>query len=357
MCSMFRLRNSTLFAFAMFISLTFIACNKSGLKDLNVRAPYIKLPTQTLDKSIKTYLVEIDRFNSDGLYIKGTSVNNLLSQVQLNGYKSVNYDADLVVSIGVGAGNFYDKGITSVKRKTKEGKEYYMYKKEIEYSNNAHYRLFSKDRRVLDEVEVMNRNQSQTYSTEEFTTAKACEDWWYKNGNAIIDDLKAEMVKSAFDKIRRDLNEKYGYTETSSYVEFKTIKDKDHRDFRKFESTNRTVETAFKTMSTFSTAEYEKRIMPAIEFWEEQYPKYRSTDEKEQFLRYACLYNITQAYYWMDDYMKAKDFALKMMDEGVNAKEAKRLFDMIENTEETVNRLGYTKQHLYTPAQEGKGGV
>ena len=333
------------------------SCNKSGLKDLNVRAPYVKMPQKKLDKTIITYLAEIDRFNSDGVYAAGTSVNTLLSQIRLDGYKSVSYDADLIITVGVGAGNFYDKGIQAIKRKTKEGVEYSVYKKQIEYSNNAHYRLFTKDRRVIDEVEVMNRNQALTYSTDEFSTAKACEDWWYKNGNSKIDELRAELVKSAFEKIRQGVNDQYGFTETSSYVEFKSIKDKDHRDFKKFESNNRIVETAFRTMSTFSTAEYQKRIMPAIEFWEEQYPKYRSSDEKEQFLRYACLYNIAMSYYWMDDFMKAKEYASRMMEEGVNAKEAKRIFDMIENTEENVNRLGFTKQHIYTPAQEDKGGV
>lgn len=334
-----------------------ISCSKSGLKDLRVRAPYVKLPTEKLEKGTRTYLVEIDKFNSDGVYASGTSVSNLLSQIRLNGYKLVNYDSDVVVSVGVGAGNFYDKGIESIKRKTKEGVEYFVYRKQIEYSINAHYRLFSHDRRILAEEEVLNRNNTQTYSTSEFASAKACEDWWYKNGNSKIDELRTDLVKSAFDKIKYDLNEKYGYTETSASVEFKTIKDKDHRDFRKFESNNRIVETAFKTMSTFNTAEYQKRIMPAIEFWEALYPKYRTTDEKEQYLRYACLYNITQAYYWMDDYTQAKDYALKLMDEGVNAKEARRLFDMIEDTEQLVNRLGYTKQHIYTPAQDDKGGV
>ena len=340
---------------ALLLLICLCSCSKSGLKDLGIRAPNVRLPQEKLDPSFSTYNTELDRFNTS----LGSSYNttNLLNKVSLNGYKKVSYDPDLLVTLTVADGYFFDLGVKSSKRKTKDGKEYYVYSKSLEYTNTVYYRVYSRDRRLLKEIEVQNRDRKNTYSTSDFSTSKECDDYWYKNGNAVVDDLRKNLITSGFDGIKNDINQRLGYLETTTYAEFKTIKDKKHRDYKKFEANNKIVETAFKTMTSYNTEEYEERIMPAIEFWQGQYPKYRSTDEKEQFIKYACLYNITMAYYWMDDFNRAKENALKMMQESVNNKEAKKIYDMIVNMEQRCKVMGVPGQHFLTPEQKSNKGA
>ncbi|HMP32530.1 MAG TPA: hypothetical protein PKD85_23180, partial [Saprospiraceae bacterium] len=286
-----------------------ISCKKTGIKDYSVRALYIKVPLVALDTAINTYQVEFDRYASDGAYSVGFNQMNYLSSINLLGYKKVNFGADLNIILGIGNGYFYDKGIQTNTQKDKNGVETKTYFRQIEYSNFAFYRLFDKNRQIIDEQEVQSRSQSNVYKTAIFSTLKDCEEWWSKNGNNKIEELRKEMINNSQRLINNSLNSRHSWTETTANVEFKTIKDKENRDFKKWQSNDEVVKLAFRTMTSFSTTEYAKRISPAIEFWDNMYKTVRGNDEKTDYIRWACLHNIVQAYYWMDDFDMAREYA------------------------------------------------
>jgi hypothetical protein len=332
----------------VFVLATFIltSCKKTSVRDYSVRAMYVKVPQIALDTSIKTYAVDFDRYASEGTFSMGFNQTGYLHNINLEGYKKVNFGADLNIILGIGNGYFYDRGILSNSRKEKEGTLTYTYYRQIEYSNFAFYRLFDKNRQLIDEQEVQGRNQSNVYKTANFTTQKECEEWWAKNGNNIVEGLRKEMIDNSQRLINTSLNNRYSWEETNTSVEFKTMRDKENRDFKKWQSNDEVVKLAFRTMTSFSTAEFQKRITPAIEFWENQYNTIRGNDEKADYLKWACLQNIVLAYYWMDDFDKARDYAFKMTEVPVNSSHSKRLLTMIEDTVLRLNRAGVSTQHL-----------
>jgi hypothetical protein len=332
--------------FFVVISVFSISCKKTGIKDYNVTANYIRVPQIALDTSITTYQVEFDRYASDGIFNMGFNQMNYLNNINLPGYKKVNFGADLNIILGLGNGYFYDRGIQTNKIKDKNGVETITYFRQLEYSNFAFYRLFDKNRRMIDEHEVQNRNQSDVYKSSTFTSAKDCEAWWSKNGNNIVEELRTNMINNSQRLINTSLNTKYSWAETSSRVEFNTLKDKENRNFKKWQSNDEIVKMAFRTMSSYSTAEYEKRIMPAIEFWENEFNSIRNSDEKSLYLKWACLQNIALAYFWMDQFDKARDYTFKMNEIPINTSQTKRFLNMIEDTILRLERVGVTKQHI-----------
>lgn len=330
----------------LLISSLFFSCKKTSIKDYSVRAPYIKVPQIPLDSSLKTYMVDFDRYASDGAFSMGFNQMGYLSNIKLQGYQKVNFGADLNIILGIGNGYFYDRGILSNSRKEKEGTVTYTYYRQIEYSNFAFYRLFDKNRQLIDEQEVQSRNQSSVYKTANFSTQKECEEWWAKNGNNIVEGLRKEMIDNSQRLINTSLNNRYSWEEMSASVEFKTMRDKENRDFKKWQSNDEVVKLAFRTMTSFSTTEFQKRISPAIEFWDNQYKTIRGNDEKADYLRWACLHNIVMTYYWMDDFDKARDYAFKMSEVPINSNQSNRLLNMIEETVLRLNRAGIKAQHI-----------
>ena len=322
------------------------SCKKTSIKDYSVRAPYVKVPQIALDTSIKTYMVDFDRYASDGAFSAGFNPSGYLGNINLQGYRKVSFSADLNIILGIGNGYFYDKGILSNSRKEKEGTVTYTYYRQIEYSNFAFYRLFDKNRQMIDEQEVQSRNQSSVYKTANFATQKECEEWWAKNGNNIVEGLRKEMIDNSQRTINTSLNNRYSWEETSASVEFKTMRDKENRDFKKWQSNDEVVKMAFRTMTSFSTTEFEKRITPAIEFWENQYSSIRGNDENAEYLKWACLHNIVLAYYWMDDFERARDYAFRMSEVPINSSQSKRLINMIEDTTMKLQRAGVKSQHI-----------
>lgn len=332
--------------FLLFLVVSVLACKKSGLTDLDVNALYIKVPQIALDSNILTYEVDMDRFASGSVF--GSSMNNINveNSISLNGYRKVNFGGDMQISVGVGEGYFNDRGVLSRKNKDKEGKEYYTYYREIEYANQAYYRLLDRNRRVLDEVEIMSRSNTKTYRTSDFSTQDQLNSWWKTNGNAQIEELRRNMMNDAVRGINSSLNSRYAWVETRERVEFKTIKDKENRRVKQWQINDAKVSEAFRTMTSFSTLEYEKRIMPCIEFWLDEYDLVKGSDEKSEYMRHACLYNIALAYYWMDDFQNAKLYANKGLGLNVGDGTMKSFLQRIDETQYRLRNVGLTRQHF-----------
>lgn len=322
-----------------------LACKKTGLKDLDVRATYVHVPDVPLDTAINTYEVGFDQFAS-GSFSSGINMNSLIYDVKLNGFKKVSFGGDMQISLGIGDGFFNDRGIQSRKNKDKDGKEYITYYRQLEYGNQVFYRLIDRNRRTLDQVEVISRNRTNTFNTSDFTTADACNKWWQANINNKIDELRRDMIRNAVSGINTSLNNRYAWFDTNSKVEFKTVKDKKSRTYNRWVANDAKVQEAFRTMTSYSTTEYERRILPCIDFWLNEYEQIRGNDEPAEYLRHACLYNVATAYYWMDDFNNA----LKYINQGVALSQGsstmKSLRNTVEDTQLRLERAGLTRQHI-----------
>lgn len=329
------------------IAVLLSSCFRSGYSDLVVKAPFIKLPQEKLGDSVRTYSVDIDRQNIQDLYALGNSFASLQNKVSLKGFKEDSKSPDVMISMYVGTGYFYDKGMKTSTRMDKEGNPFEVYQRELAYSNLVSYRIYRPDSSLIHEVIVVNRDKRETYQSSSFKTIKECDEWWYKNGNTEVNEIKSSLIKSGFEAINTEINQHFGFLEATSSVDFRIIKDENHRDFKKFYSNNKIVESAFNQLKTSNTEKYRKKIQPAIEFWINKLPEYNESDES--FIRYACLFNISMAYYWMDDFDRAKNYAALLIAEETNDVEANRVYDLIERTEKQALKLGLPGTHFQVP--------
>lgn len=327
----------------------FTSCKKTGLKNINVNALHMKVPVRSLPLEFSKQAIKIDVLNASELRSYGISERSLQNSFNIPGYDLVNTNADFILNPIVGTGTFDNKGIITETTKDTSGVEHHKYYVEIDYGNNVAYTVSDNRGRIIDEVVINNRAQKSQFQSQKFSTLKGANSWWRTNGNKTVDNIRRDLIEDSINKIKDRLYSDYGYFETSSRVYFKTIKDKENRDFRKFATNDAKVQTAFKTMSTYSVAEYKSRIMSSIDFWLEMADKYRGSDEKVMNVKFACLYNVALAYFWMDDFENAIKYS-EMIGSGLyNLKDGDRLLDRTIELRRKLREIGLDGQHFEFP--------
>jgi hypothetical protein len=344
-------RNSLLYSFLLLISV-FSSCKKTGLKDYTLRPPFVKIPEVILDSNFRTYSVELDKFAYDGpdsySFFQSIPINN----VRLQGYNRIPFGGDILIELAMGNGYFYDRGILSIKEKDKQGAEFYRYYRQLEYNNYARYRVIDRNRRILDEIEVQSRNQSGVYKSPFFSSAKECEDWWSRNGNNKVIEIRRDIINASIQQVNTSLDNRYAWENSYGYASFETIKDKKSRDYKPWSKNDEKVKTAFKSLTSYSTTAFIDKITPSITFWEVELSKIRSDDELSYYKKWACLNNLALCYYWMDEFEKAGAYVDLMNQLLVNQNDTKRLENLMEETKYRLERAKLKGQHFALKSQK-----
>jgi hypothetical protein len=107
------------------------------------------------------------------------------------------------------------------------------------------------------------------------------------------------------------------------------------------------VKSAFKYLTHTSTDEYKKRIMPSIDFWEEEFKKVRGNEELDEYRRWACLNNIALSYFWMDDFVNARNTIDRMDRIRVKNGDTRRLLNLLEETVYRIEKANLSGQHFF----------
>lgn len=342
------------FLYLVLIIVTCASCKKSGLKNINVQARHMNIPAVGLPLEFSTQAIQFDIMNFSDLRNLGLNQIQINNKLRIPDYILVDDGAraDFILKPTIGTGVFESKGIITNTRKDTTGKEYKTYNVAIDYGNRSAYSIYDHNNRLIDEIVLESEINKTRFSSSEFSRIEDANNWWQTQSGATTERLRREVVQRSLDLMSNQLRTNYAVYPITSRVAFKSIKDTEIRESRTFNEIGLKAQSAFGAMTAQSTAKYQELILPCIEGWLALAEKFDYNDEKERNMKFACIFNVALAYYWMDDFESARRYAGEIGSGMYNLRDGDRLLEDISNLEYRLNRLGVSGQHFVFPNQK-----
>ncbi len=294
------------------ISCVPIFSQKADLKKIAVS--YKQLPLIILDESIKSYSSVL---NMD-ISLENTDNDKLNNQyLKLYGFEKVKNQGDILVTANFDEFQINKELVTDDVYNVNQGKNMKGFYYKISCKYPVTISVKSKEGKLLFEQAInhdeklLNFNFGKwTYSNGELDTKLNAEK------NELITKLKSNIDKKALSEIKSCLSSNFSYLPVTKKIKIASGKGK-KMDYSDLETACQHMEKAFNTISTDgSQADVNVELEKAIEIWENALKE--SSDNKKTRINKPITtmlnYNIAIAYWWMLDFIKAKEYAQKALE-------------------------------------------
>ena len=315
-----------------------------------VPVEYYRMPDNPLDPSYATYSAEIEaRFG--GIATTGYTETNLIDQyLILSGYKKVNREGDIEIEASVGDFNVFGERRISQrhKNKDKDGKETttYTYAIEVKYTLPISFKMVDKKGATLEDEYIYAWTDERTYTTSYYKSISDVDNHWRSNRTSKMSELQRTMVRDGFIKMYDIINNRYGYRLMKENVKFEMIGKKKHPKYAEYEKAVATIKSAFAMMrADKGLEEIKNKIKPALAFYNAEGIAIRPKTKDDTKLKHLNLYNQALAYYWVEDFDQATQFANEILKFSGKDKDAKKLLEDIDYARASLERANKPSRH------------
>ena len=327
-------------------------CLSQTVTIANESAPveYYRMPDEPLDPSYTTYSSDVEA-RYGGLAMTGYSETSLVDQyLVLSGYKKVSRDGDVEIEASIGDFNVHGerRDVRRTKRKEKDGKEVVKltYAIEIRYALPISVKVTDKKGNTLVDENIFSWSDDRIYTTSYYNSLSELDSYWRINRTSRLSDLQRDMVKEGFNKIYDLINNKYGYRLMNENAKFEAIGKKKHPGYDKYQSAVETIKEAFKTMKADKgLGEIKNKVKPALAFYNTEGQACGTRTKDDIKLKHINLYNQALAYYWLEEFDLATQFALEIQKFAGKDKDAKRLLEDIDYARSSLERANKKSRH------------
>ncbi len=318
----------------------------------NVAVPvsYYRLPENPLGPAFTTYSAEIDidyRDLSTTSYTESSLINEFLS---LDGFKKVSSKGDIQIEAEVG--DFVNWGeyhkTSRHKSKDKNGVEREVTKHYIEmrWSMPISVVVMDKERDRLIDKYVFTSSDIRTYVTPSYNSLSDLDSHWRIDRTTRLKSIQKERLQEGMRQISQLINSQFGYTRISDNTRFETIGKKKHPEYDLYQKNVEIIKTAFRLMDADKSLEpVRKASQPALDFYKSKEATIKGTGKDDIKLKHIVLYNQALAYFWFEDFVKAKQFADAIIKLDPKDKDAKRLNEIIEEVQYSLEKNGRKTRH------------
>ncbi|MEO6132501.1 MAG: hypothetical protein ABIQ02_11680 [Saprospiraceae bacterium] len=314
-----------------------------------VPVEYYRMPDERLNPSYTTYSADVQtRFSA--LSMTGYTETSLADEyLKLSGYKKVNRSGDVEIEASVGDLNASERSVVRrIKSKDKNGKEILRstYAVEVRYALPISLRVVDKEGHTLEDDYIYRWNDQSTYTTSYYDRLSELDSYWRVNRSSKLADLQRDKIREGFKKIADLINTKYGYQLINENTHFETIGKKKHPEYDAYQTALQRIKDAFKTMdANKGLIEIRNRIQPSLDFYNAEAKKQGTKSKDDAKLKHINLYNQALAYYWLEDFDLATQFAKEIQRFDGKDKDAKRLLQDIEYAKSSLEHAGKSSRH------------
>ena len=318
----------------------------------NVPVPvqYYRMPDEPLDPAFTTYSSDIEaRFG--GLSSTGYTETSLIDEfLYLSGYKKVNREGDIEIEASIGDFNVFGERMISnkTKHKDKDGKETtkYTYAKEIKYSLPISLKVADKNGNTLEDEYIFSWSDEKTYTTTYYNSINDLDNHWRSNRTIKLQELQRNMVREGFGTMANIINNKYGYRLMKENTKFEMIGKKKHPKYQEYEEALETIKSAFTSMSADKgLSDIKTKIKPSLDFYNAEGIACKTKTKDDVKLKHINLYNQALAYYWVEDFEQATQYAKEILKFSNKDKDAKKLLENIEYAQSSLEHANKTSRH------------
>ncbi|MBI2968144.1 MAG: hypothetical protein HYY40_10070 [Bacteroidetes bacterium] len=266
-------------------------------------------------------------------YIRKTSDENLLatSYIKLEGFEKTN-DANLVITFIVHGLErnepvINQKKSTSVSTGSGSGQQQISYTMDIKYRNPVSVKVETTDGNLIlnEAVEKANEYrswQSASYSSEDQARSSV------KPENAIA-PFEQKLIEDNLKLANELLNAKCAVTTAERKMKLYNVESK-KGDYNDFSQAFIAASEGY-AMVIANNEEAQKKLKEAIELWEKAMKESNPKDKKARIneeVTIALIFNLTEAYLWINDYSKSKLTATRGATLDLSKKEKTRLEEL-----------------------------
>jgi len=343
----------TYFIILLACGVSLISAQSVTIDNEPAHVEYYRMPDQPLDPSFATYSVDLDMTYSE-LGKTGITESSLIDQyMNLQGYKKVNSKGDVEVTARVGDFTVWSESRNThhTKSKDKNGKEYdkISYNLEVKYSLPITLQVYDKKGFLLADTYVSSSSDTHTWTSISYNSLSELESYWrYERPNR-LSQLQKERLTQGMQSFSDELNNRFGFQKIKDNVKFETIGKKKHPQYDAFQQNVEIIQSEFKLMSADKGLdEIKTKIKPALDFYNAEASKYKSSSKDDTKLRHICLYNQGLAAFWMEDFDQATFFANEIQRKDKKDKDVKHLLDAIDKTRASMEAAHKTSRHMVT---------
>jgi len=333
---------------------------KADIDNKRIYVEYATIPKHFVAPEDRTYSVDIS-----GSY--KFDKQDLANQLKIRGWEQLEDGATAKVNLRVSA---FSRGKSSYKKRVKEKKDddgnvtssdtYYKY--EVTNSGNATLKIYGPENELDVKKKALSKKEKKKMlekSANPFLQGVASSGGSSKDGSASYDLSKNyyistkehKTLKAAGDEMRRTfeseyqrnledynqnigakassyLNAHYGYSRKRDWAKFKTLDSKKHPENDMFNDAVEAMKEIF-SHKQFNQPfdEIRENLQPVIEYFRKTADNYASNDKHHKRVKAACLYNLAQLYYYLDQPEKSMEIGEEYVEWGHDEKDGEKFIE------------------------------
>lgn len=283
--------------------------------DLNIRV--YRYPLKPLDKSVKTYSVSLQDLNAG---LTHDMRDTLLRSMVLPGYEKVKAGGDVQLELVISPLTITAKEVKDQPVEQKDAPTLHQFWYEIRYVFPAKIRVASKAQ-TINELDIPGSFTTEYYP--EDRSSQTSLQRAYDNDFNFITGLKYKRVGELRSQLRSMLASQYGYGMVNEMIQIAYIaKDKkeEYADINKAMSLLHEAFTYASNKKEYIDDFFKSKINEAIVIYEKELLE--SSDDKkariDPFVTGMIYYNLSLAYYGLQEFDKAIDIHAKIKAAGRN---------------------------------------
>lgn len=335
--------------FLTFLVLPSVA-QKVDLDRYSFMTTYRDLPQKPLDPAYRTYVVQVQGTRS----IRATfSDEELASAIRIDGWQRMERGRAHVIVRPMLEDVIIEKSEIKERvdiQKDKDGKETgrkYYYKLQVDYSFAADVDVSDYKGKSIFRQALANRYSKKTWSSQEFNTGAAANNYLNNNREEIKNRFTRDEVMAVLTTLSTRLTNDYGFPVRQANDHFWVLDSKKHPEYDNYQRAFRDMKGILAGISPDAPlAETFERLKPQIDYFESLPKHYTSNDKSDAKIRYSVFYNLSKLSLYLDDPDRARKYAEALIQNGYDDSDGKWLIGKANDLDDLFRRNGARTRHF-----------
>lgn len=335
--------------YAMILS---VWCHAQSVTINHESAPvkYYRMPDKPLPPNYTTYKPDISIPYHELTRIGSNEATLIDQYLFLEGYRKVTTGGDVMIEAGISEFMIWGEHMNTrrSKSKDKDGNEQVKlsYSMEVKYSLPMSVRVTDKMDNTLLDRNIFTMSDTRTWTSTTYNNISDLQSYWRIQKKTRMADLQRDLMKEGLKKISDLINNQFGYKRIDDHARFEVIGKKKHPEYELYQKNVEIIKAGFRLMSADKSLEEVKvKINPALAFYVDAEKNYQTGSKDGERLKHLCLFNLALAYFWVENFDQARQYAQAIQKWDPKDKAAKKLLEEIDYVQSSLAKANRPSRH------------
>jgi hypothetical protein len=321
-------------------------------------ANFRNLPHEPLDTSYKTYTVFLETGPMMRLLNQEDEFTN---RIYISGWRLIPFDAHLRISLKI-----EDVMIENTEVKTnvqilkdKAGKEIgkkTTYQSQVIYSYAARINITDYKGNLIKQEVIASRQNKKTHLSPVLESEGEATAYTRFGYLTVLNQLNQQTFTQVISNLSENLTYRYGYPESSVSDFMWVLNSRKHPEYDGFQRAWMNVRLSMMDMSANEPLDnVREKLKSSIAYFNQLKKRYGSESKTDKKIRYACYFNLSKIYYYLDEPDLALKEAGELLINGYDAKDGKLLEAQSSDLKAMMKQSKMKTRHFPVDIESYKG--